>query len=129
MAKVNHFDLPAEDAERASHFYEHIFGWNVFKVPTDAMDYWMMNSTRMDSDGKPKMEEGVINGGIYKKDNDQQRLTVYITVDSMDETIGNIESHGGRIVVPKTQVGEMGYMAHFMDTEGNMVGLWEEMKK
>ena len=42
----------------------------------------------------------------------------------MDAIVGRIEGAGGKVVMPKTQITpEIGYMAFFMDTEGNKVGL------
>jgi predicted enzyme related to lactoylglutathione lyase len=46
-------------------------------------------------------------------------------VDSIDDTLKAVESLGGATVVGKEPVGEMGFSAYFRDSEGNVLGLWE----
>jgi uncharacterized protein len=43
--------------------------------------------------------------------------------------VKKIEAEGGKVIVPKGEVPDMGYYAYFKDTEGNVMGLWESMKK
>jgi hypothetical protein len=54
---------------------------------------------------------------------------ITIGVDSIDQHVPRIEAAGGTLVVPKGEVPEMGYYAYFTDTEGNLMGLWETMRK
>jgi predicted enzyme related to lactoylglutathione lyase len=54
---------------------------------------------------------------------------IVISVPSIDEHIPKIEAAGGKLVVPKGEVPEMGYYAYFKDSEGNLMGLWEDIKK
>ena len=48
-----------------------------------------------------------------------------IDVDSIDEALGKVEASGGTTVEAKQPVGEMGFTAYINDSEGNLVGLWE----
>jgi len=47
----------------------------------------------------------------------------------MDKAIEKITENGGKIVHEKTKVGDVGYTAYFKDTEGNVLGLWQEISK
>lgn len=53
---------------------------------------------------------------------------ITITVDSIDEHFEKVKEAGGEVVVPKGEVPEMGYYAYINDTEGNVIGLWEDLK-
>jgi predicted enzyme related to lactoylglutathione lyase len=50
---------------------------------------------------------------------------IYIKVQNIDEAAAAIEKNGGKIMKPKTPVGNFGFVAYFKDTEGNTVGLWQ----
>jgi predicted enzyme related to lactoylglutathione lyase len=56
----------------------------------------------------------------------EHRITIYIGVESVDEYLAMVESLGGTIVLPKTAVPAMGYFAHFLDSEGNALAIFEE---
>jgi predicted enzyme related to lactoylglutathione lyase len=49
--------------------------------------------------------------------------TVYLTCNDVAETLTKLEKLGGKTLVPKTSIGEHGFIGHFVDTEGNKVGL------
>ncbi|MBS3092628.1 VOC family protein [Candidatus Pacearchaeota archaeon] len=105
--KVVHFEIPAEDVERAKEFYKEIFSWNITSIPE--MNYNIVHTVEVDEKFMPK-EVGAINGGIMKK---TDKITSPVIT----------------IVKEKTQVGDMGFVAYFKDTEGNILGLWETIKK
>ncbi|MEA5453568.1 VOC family protein [Sinomonas sp. JGH33] len=121
--QVVHFEIPADDASRASTFYSEAFGWNIMPVP--GMDYTMVGTTPSGETGAP-LEPGAINGGMYTR-NEQfpQSPVVTVDVDDIDAALAKIESLGGSTVAPKIPVGEMGFAAYFKDTEGNVLGLWQ----
>ncbi|NUP75622.1 MAG: VOC family protein [Sinomonas sp.] len=121
--QVVHFEIPADDSSRASSFYSEAFGWNLMSVPN--MDYTMVGTTPSDESGSP-LEPGAINGGMYTR-NEQFPQSPVITVDveDIDAALAKIESLGGSTVAPKIPVGEMGFAAYFRDTEGNVLGLWQ----
>lgn len=121
--KVVHFEIPTDDAARAKSFYTGAFGWNL--VPVPGMDYTMVGTTPSNEMGAP-LEAGSINGGMYMR-NEQFPKSPVITVDveDIDTALAKVESLGGRTVVPRMPVGEMGFAAYFEDTEGNVLGLWQ----
>ena len=74
-----------------------------------------------DNDGSPG-----VGGGLGKREEADQKIVNYIGVSSIDTTLKEVVRLGGKILVPKTAVGEFGYMELCEDTEGNTFGLWEE---
>jgi predicted enzyme related to lactoylglutathione lyase len=128
MNPVNHFEIPADNIERAKKFYTDTFGWDTVKASVKDMEYYGLRSVEVGEDNMPK-EVGVINGGLFPRQNPEQTLTVYITVNSLDEYIEKIKASGGKVLSKKMEVPGMGWFAYFTDTEGNVIGIWEHMKK
>jgi uncharacterized protein len=128
MNKVVHFELPSEDRERAKQFYQAVFGWRVEDMPFQDDVYTFAITTPVD-DQFMYTEKGGINGGIFRKEGALQNPVVTIEVPSIDQHIKLIEAAGGQLVAPKGEVPAMGYYAYFRDPEGNIMGLWENMKK
>jgi len=126
MNKVMHFEIPADDVERAKAFYTKSFSWQTQDIPE--MKYTIARSVEVDENQMPK-EPGAINGGIFKRESDMPHPQFYIDVDDIDKALEHIEEHGGKLVRGKTPVGDMGFVANFKDTEGNVLGLWESAKK
>jgi predicted enzyme related to lactoylglutathione lyase len=122
-SRVTHFEVPYDDGDRARAFYRDIFGWEITDVPE--MDYTMATTGPTGETGMPS-EPGHINGGLFARNDIYPRSPVVtIEVDSIDDTLKAVESSGGATVVAKEQVGEMGFSAYFRDSEGNVLGLWE----
>jgi uncharacterized protein len=120
--RVVHFEIPADDVERAQAFYREAFGWRVNPVPE--MNYTMVMTTEVDDNGAPK-EPGGINGGMLARSGAITAPIVTVETDDIDQTLVTVEKLGGAVVLPKTPVGEMGYSAYFTDPEGNVIGLWQ----
>ena len=116
MSTITHFMVPADDIGRAKNFYTNLFGWKIEKLP-GPMEYYEINTSSGDEKG--------INGGMAKKENPQQPITNYIDVSSMDEYLAKVEKLGGKVILPKTAVPNIGYTAVCLDTENNTFGLWE----
>lgn len=129
MNKVVHFEIPADDLERAKKFYSEIFGWQLQDVP-GGHPYTLAMTSALDENQKPK-EPGTINGGMLQKfkEDPVQTISITIDVDSIDESLKKIEAEGGKMIREKMPVGDMGFVAYFQDPEGNVVGLWETVKK
>ena len=117
MPTICHFQIPAEDIERAKKFYTELFGWKMEKC-SGTMEYWMITTTT------PSGEKGV-DGGMIKRQHPQQPITIYIDVPSVDEYAAKVEKLGGKVVVPKMAVPKVGYFAVCIDTENNVFALWE----
>ncbi len=117
---IVHFEIPADDVQRAKKFYEDAFGWKI-------SDPWNMNyflvETRKDG-------EVGINGGLMPRMNPGQPFMNYISVDSIEEASKKVEAAGGTIILPKQEIGQgMGWIAAFKDTEGNILGFHQNAPK
>ncbi len=117
MATIVHFDLPAEDLQRAASFYGRLFGWKFERMP-GPIEYFGI--TTFDGQGRPSL-----GGGMGKKNEWDTGITNYVGVDSVENTLIKLVELGGKIVLPRTEVGEFGYLAVCVDTERNKFGLWE----
>lgn len=123
MDSVVHFEIPAGDMGRAEKFYKSVFGWMINKVPE--MDYMMVTTAPTDEKKMMPAMPGSINGGMTKKTDKINAPVITIAVASIDATMKKLEEAGGKVVMPKAPVGDMGFAAYFMDSEGNVMGLWE----
>ena len=117
MNRVEHFDLYADDPERAGKFYSDVFGWKIQKWE-GPMDYWMVQTGPSDQPG--------IDGGISKRQDSSDRIINTIGIPSVDEFTDKITAAGGRILAPKSAIPGVGWFAMCMDTEGNKFGIMEE---
>lgn len=127
MDKVVHFEIPADDLARAQKVYTKVFGWNAQKVPMPGVEYYMVNTVPVDQKGMPK-EPGAINGGMMKRNIPGESPIIVINVSSLDEYLKKVTAAGGKVVLPKQTVGDMGLYARVSDTEGNIIGLWQDLK-
>ena len=132
---IVHFEIPADDVERAQEFYSTVFGWEIekFDMPpngsTQGEPYYAVRTAEVDDQNMIK-KPGAINGGLMKRSAPGQILTNYVSVESIDAMLEVISSHGGVIVMPKTEIAPgMGWIALFKDTENNIMGLHEEPQK
>ena len=116
MPTICHFEIPADDVNRAKGFYSDLFGWKIEKTPGD-MEYWLIETTEP---GK-----GVCGGLMQRQAPEQQGILNYIDVPSVAEYAAKVEKLGGKVVMPKAPVPGMGYFAVCLDTENNAFGLWE----
>ena len=115
MHRVIHFEVVAEDPERAQKFYKNVFGWEISKWGGPA-EYWLVTT------GK---EGAGINGGIARSKG--APLTVNtIDVPNLDEAIEKVKKNGGKQVVEKMAVPGVGYLAYCQDTEGIVFGMMQE---
>ena len=116
MNRVIHFEVNADNPERAIKFYEKVFGWKTNKWEGE-FDYWLVNTGDENEPG--------INGGIMKRQGEQSTVNT-IGVDSIDEYNKKTLEAGGEVIMGKTAVPGVGYSAYIKDTEGNVIGLMEE---
>ncbi len=122
MDRVVHFEIPAEDLQRAKAFYADVFGWGIEDLPE--MGYTLVRTASVDERGMP-IEPGTINGGMMRRSEEVRSPVVTIHVASIDDALARVEAAGGAVVIPRTPVGDMGAAAYFRDPEGNVLGLWE----
>jgi len=124
MNRVVHFEINAENVERAAKFYRAVFGWKI--EPWGPPEYGYMH-VETGSAGDPG-----IDGGIWKGQGstppEGSRLNAFncsIEVSSIDETLQRVTAEGGVIVRAKSQIPGVGWLAMCMDTEGNQFGVMQ----
>lgn len=129
MDKVVHFELPADNIDRAKKFYKETFGWQMQDMPE--MNYITIKTREVDEKMMPK-EIGAINGGMFKRgdmDNMINGATFSINVEDIDTAVKKIKNAGGLILKEKMPVSDMGFVAYFKDTEGNILSVWQTAKE
>ena len=112
-----HFEIPADDVERAINFYRELFDWQI-EAAGGFEGYWLIQTG----------DEDDLAGGLMKRQSPDQGPINYVQVESVADYAAKIEELGGKIIVPKSPVPGMGWFAHFADTEGNIFALWENDK-
>lgn len=115
MPRVTHFEIPADNPERAIRFYGDVFGWK-FQKWEGPLEYWLVQTGA---------EEPGIDGGLMRRGNPVASVVNTIEVRKLNDVLGVIEQKGGKTVVPKTPIPGVGYFAYFHDPEGNMFGVME----
>ena len=112
---IHWFEIPALDMDRAVKFYNQVLGY--------AMAPFTMHNCTM----AMFPCESAVGGAICKQDDFQpskQGSLVYLDCGpDLSVSLAKIEPAGGKVVMPKTAIGEHGFIALFLDTEGNRVGL------
>ena len=123
MPRVIHFEIHADDPERAVKFYKTLFGWELTKWDGPA-DYWLVNTG-------PTGQPG-INGGLLRRHGpppaEAQPVNSYVcTVDvpNVDEYFAKALSAGGTAALAKMPVPGVGWLAYVKDTEGNIIGMMQ----
>jgi hypothetical protein len=114
---VNWFEIPVNDIARAKRFYKQLLG-------KDFQDLDMPN-TEMSS--FPTVEGGeYATGALVKSEGyepSQKGIVVYFHCDDVNGPLEKVESLGGKVLIPKLSIGENGFIAHIIDSEGNRVAL------
>ena len=125
MAGIVHFEIPADDQGRATDFYREAFQWTINAMPE--MDYNVVITTPSDEQtGMPK-SPGAINGGLFAREGELKTPIITVDVEDIDATLAQVEKLGGSVVKPKDAIPGMGFYAYFKDTEGNVLGLWQNL--
>ncbi|MBI3195145.1 MAG: VOC family protein [Ignavibacteriae bacterium] len=124
MNRVIHFEIHADNPERAVTFYTDLFGWK-FDKWDGPMPYWLVTTG---PDGEPG-----INGGLMPRKGKQEGdiIMAYVCtvqVANVDESIAKALSSGGQTALPKMPVPGVGWLAYCKDTEGNIFGMMQNDK-
>ena len=117
--RVVHFEIPANQPEALTKFYSEVFGWKFQKASLPGPEYWLCETG---SDGPG------INGAVMKRQDPRQPWMNYVDVANIDAILEQAISLGAKIALPKTPVPGVGALAAIIDPEGNICGLWEQIK-
>lgn len=117
------FEIPVTDMDRAMRFYAAALG--ITLVPPTQVGEATLSFFPMEMDavgaGGALIQTGQVQPSL-------QGTTVYFSVASIDPVLERIIQAGGKSCVPRTSIGEYGFIAQFQDTEGNRVALHEAPK-
>lgn len=116
MPRVIHFEINADDPDKAAEFYQRVFGWKIEKW-AGPVDYWLVTTGEDTEPG--------INGAITRRSDNLTTVNT-IGVDSLDKAVDEVVKAGGGVVQPKAAVPGVGYSAYCRDPEGNVFGLMQE---
>src|SRR3974377_1024740 len=116
MPRPVHFEIPADQPERAIGFYQKVFGWT-FQKWDGPMEYWMIGT------GDPS--EPGINGGMMRRQNPGQPRVNTGGVADVDATLRTVLSSGGECALPKMPIPGVGWLAYCKDTEGHIFGIMQ----
>ena len=112
---LNWFEIPALDFERAKKFYAEVLLVEIQDDPNRPYAY-------LPSD----MEQGAFGGAIGFGENfipSNNGTTIYLDGGSdLSVPLNRVESAGGKVILPKTAIGNNGFIALFLDSEGNKIG-------
>ncbi len=118
---ISWFEIPATDIDRAQKFYE-----TIFQIQMQPMDFQQTKMRMFPIDDPMKGISGTLidSGGFHKPSATEGPLIYLNGNPDVQITLDRVEAAGGKIVVPKTEISpEYGYMAVFIDTEGNRIAL------
>jgi uncharacterized protein len=116
MPRVVHFEINADQPERAVGFYSQVFGWNAHKWE-GPQEYWLVTTGENSQPG--------INGGLLRRRDPSATTVNTIDVPSVDDYLAKITQAGGRVALPKMAIPGVGYLAYCIDTEGNTFGIMQ----
>ena len=112
---IVHVEFSAQDRTAAGNFYSELFGWSVQQIPE--MNY-------------ATFETGSIGGGLNPVGDNYSAgtVTVYVHSDDIDATLTKVENLGGKTLVPKSEIPNVGWYGMFSDPTGNKIGLLTEVE-
>ncbi len=121
MPRVVHFEIHADEPQRAADFYQKLFGWASEKFGD--MDY------RIVTTGTPN-EPGIDGAILPRAGGSGDKMIGFVcTIDvpDIDTFIARAEGMGAEQAQPKNEVPGVGWTAYFKDTEGNVFGMFQPM--
>jgi uncharacterized protein len=123
MCPVVHFEMPAEDRDRMTGFYEEAFGWKAQKLGPEMGNYVIVTTT--ETDAKPGAPAGAINGGFFPKKADwpAQVPSIVIAVEDIKAAMRKVGQAGGKVLGEPMEIPGIGQYVSFFDTEGNRVSM------
>ncbi|GDX98494.1 glyoxalase [Phycisphaerae bacterium] len=114
---VRYFEIPVSDMDRAVRFYESVFGSRLIRTEIDG--HPMANFVHVP--GGEGITGALAHGDSYAPSRGGVRI--YFSVDDIDTTLERAVAADGRVLYPKTSIGELGFVAEFEDSEGNCIAI------
>ncbi len=118
---ISWFEIGVNDIDRAAKFYEQIFGDPLIPMEMDNVRMRMFPITDMETGVGGAL---VDSGGFHKPSLTDGPLIYLNGNPDVQNILDKVPAAGGTILVPKTEISaDYGFMAVFVDTEGNRIGL------
>ncbi len=115
MSKIVHFEIPADDPERAGAFYRDVLGWEITRFGGEP--YWLV---RAGEDGEPGA-----NGAIVAREDLRRSPVLIAGVADIDDVLRRAEACGGKVAQGRLPVPGLGWSAYVTDPEDNTIGLFQ----
>ncbi|MBI5873758.1 MAG: VOC family protein [Candidatus Omnitrophica bacterium] len=117
---INWFEIPVKNFDRGKKFYSTILGVEISEMSHPQLTYGILPfDMNMENSG---VGGAIVQGEGYEPSN--KGSLIYLNGgDDLSKVLSKVEKAGGKIILPKTSIGQNGFMAHFLDTEGNKVAL------
>ena len=116
MARVIHFDITAQNVDRAIKFYSDALGWK-FEKWDGPMEYWLISTGDQNAEG--------IDGGLARREGSDKGAELTVAVDSADQAAKKIVEAGGKIIREKGAIPGVGWFVGCEDTKGGTFGILE----
>lgn len=113
---IQWLEIATTDLERAKTFYSEVFQLEFHFIEMPGSKMYMFGSPDAVGSSGCLMWSEETKPGV-------DGTTVYFSCEDIANEIGRIEAAGGKILIPKTDIGEFGFFGQFIDSEGNRVGL------
>lgn len=111
---INWFEIPVTNFDRAFKFYNAIIEGEMQNAPMPGMKYGVFPYDEKDN----RVGGGIVEMEGYTPGADGP--VIYLNGgEDLSAQLARVEPAGGKVIMPKTNIGENGFMAMFMDTEGN----------
>jgi predicted enzyme related to lactoylglutathione lyase len=120
---IVHIEIPAGDPQVLGQFYADVFGWKLDLDPT-------YNYLQFQAEGGPGgafVKAGETMSGEYPAYEVGKPL-LYIGTDDIDAALARVESRGGKVLLPKTEIPSVGWFSIFSDPTGNVMALFAGMR-
>ena len=114
---VFHFEIPVTDMDRAVAFYEGVFGYKLTRENVDGYDMAFFPRAA----DRPGASGALAKGDVYRPSHDGP--VIYFDVPDIDAVIARAAERGARVLYPKKDIGEAGFVAEIEDSEGNRIAL------
>lgn len=119
MGRLVHFEIPSENPEKLTSFYEKIFGWSFQKWGD--IEYWLATTG-------PDSKEG-INGALTKRGPNVSTTVNTIEVDNLERAMKLISANGGKILSDIMDIPDVGKFIYCKDPDGNILGVLEGIQR
>ncbi len=116
---VGWFEIPVTDMERAIAFYQNVFG-----ITFERHQMGQLDMAWFPTDEKEPSAGGSLVGHPDHYTPSKEGVLIYFNSENITDEISKVDSAGGQVLLGKTQISpEVGYMAVFIDSEGNRISL------